>query len=80
MTTPARLVGYFLLPEDNRTPPVVTQTFMTGRGWQPVTPPRHATHAYLRQLGRCHVLSVAVSHGGRVADFTTRELVAGARR
>jgi hypothetical protein len=59
--------------------PVIAQSFIPGRGWQPASDPCRVDRALLARLAADGVTAVALGHQGRVADFRTSELLQARR-
>lgn len=55
--------------------PVIAQEFRPGRGWTKAPMRKRVSESWLRKLEREGIETVALESGGRVADFSIRELL-----
>ena len=60
--------------------PVITQVFTPGVGWKRPGLRKRVTISWVRKLRAEGVTQVALSAGGRTADFGVAEIIRGGRR
>jgi len=73
---PTVAADYFGLPPlpDRHNRVTIAATFTPGRGWVRYPGRKRVSGSWVRKLRREGVTDLALAYGGRVADFTAREL------